>query len=410
MENNLFINSISKFKEDLIEIRFLSELVPYRTTVRFLLSLMLQDRTQKYSTKIKMNQAIDDLYGASFRISNMGYGKNSVLSIQLKSINEKYADKGHLRKRIQFLNEVIYHPLFSDEVFTEAKKDLYDHIQRIVENPGRYALRQALSVAGEGYPLSIFHEGSLEDLETITLQDVIDEYQRMLKDDYISIHFIGDEKEDNVRRYLNQYLPLQNQKVLLPSTYLLHSNEEKNISENKDLEQTNVVVVYNTNCNIESEDYWPLKVGCALLGQLPISLLFQHVREQKSLCYDISSSIITFDGVLIIRTSIDYQNIEEVLLMIDKEMEDVKAGNYDEMLIDMAIKMLENSYISSEDYNSMLLNLSYQNLLLNRNETIYDFIDSIRKITKKDISDVFQKIQKNTTYIVGKDTQDEESN
>ena len=137
MENNLFINSISKFKEDLIEIRFLSELVPYRTTVRFLLSLMLQDRTQKYSTIIKMNQAIDDLYGASFRISNMGYGKNSVLSIQLKSINEKYADKGHLRKRINFLNEFIYHPLFSDEVFTEAKKDLYDHIQRIVENPER---------------------------------------------------------------------------------------------------------------------------------------------------------------------------------------------------------------------------------------------------------------------------------
>ena len=52
-----------------------------------------------------------------------------------------------------------------------------------------------------------------------------------------------------------------------------------------------------------------------VLGGFPHSKLFRNVREKSGLCYDASSSIERFKGLLVIFAGIDAANFEETAQM-----------------------------------------------------------------------------------------------
>ena len=399
---DLYVVNTDKFKDLSLEIRFLAEVNEKNATTRSLLTLMMQDRCSKYDTKQKMNEALDDLYGAYLSIRCTGYGKGAMIRFGIRVIDTKFSDEDLLTQQFSFINEIIFQPLLNEVVFKEAKESLANELLRIEDEPREYASKLALSIAGKGQPLAIDINGSLEVLKMITLDDIKAEYQSMINNDQITIGLVGNITTITAKNLCKTYLPFVKRTTINESYYTFTTDRPKRDIVEKNIEQTVLMMIYNTDITINDRLYWPLKLATAMLGQLPVSLLFMEVREKRSLCYSISSSLLSFDGVMIVNTSMDYKNIEQTEELIKQQVENIKNNAFSDELLESAKQLLINSVKSIIDNANAILNFAYLNHLAANDQSYQQTIEIIETTTRKDIQQAFNSLHLNTTFILKK--------
>ena len=399
---DLYVVNTDKFKDLSLEIRFLAEVNEKNATTRSLLTLMMQDRCFKYDTKQKMNEALDDLYGAYLSIRCTGYGKGAMIRFGIRVIDTKFSDEDLLTQQFSFINEIIFQPLLNEVVFKEAKESLANELLRIEDEPREYASKLALSIAGKGQPLAIDINGSLEVLKMITLDDIKAEYQSMINNDQITIGLVGNITTITAKNLCKTYLPFVKRTTINESYYTFTTDRPKRDIVEKNIEQTVLMMIYNTDITINDRLYWPLKLATAMLGQLPVSLLFMEVREKRSLCYSISSSLLSFDGVMIVNTSMDYKNIEQTEELIKQQVENIKNNAFSDELLESAKQLLINSVKSIIDNANAILNFAYLNHLAANDQSYQQTIEIIETTTRKDIQQAFNSLHLNTTFILKK--------
>ncbi len=399
---DLYVVNTDKFKDLSLEVRFLAEVNEKNATTRSLLTLMMQDRSLKYDSKLKMNNALDDLYGAYLSIRCTGYGKGAMIRFGLRVIDNKFSDEDLLTQQFAFVNEIIFKPLLNEKVFKEAKESLTNELLRIEDEPREYASKLALNIAGKGQPLAIDINGDLEVLKTITLDDIKKEYQNMIDNDQITIGIVGNITTEIAKRLCMTYLPFNKRSTISKSYYTFKSDKAKHNVVEKNIEQTVLMMIYNSDITINDHLYWPLKLATAMLGQLPISLLFMEIREKRSLCYNISSSLLSFDGVMIINTGMDYKNIEQTETLIKQQIASIQDNTYGDELLESAKQLLINSVRSVIDNANAILNFAYLNHLANNDQSYEQTIKKIEMITKEEIQQAFNSLSLNTTFILKK--------
>lgn len=400
-----FIQSI-KFKDICISINFINKNEEKKATERSLLSMMLVDRCNRYDTKKKMNEVADHLYGCSLGSRAVTYGKAHCIEIRSKIINPLYIHENHniLNDWLNFLNEVLFHPLmnhekFDEDLFQENKSILLSKIKRKEDDAQSYTVMKAFEIAGKDQPLSVRVRGSKESLEKLKKEDVTSCYHSMLKEDQIEIIVCGDIDENALFKLVAQKLNFVDRKVNYETFYLLKPQEFGFSREERNQPQTNIAMVYATQTTVKDSDYPALKVANGILGQLPSSYLFQVVREQNSLCYSISSNLISYDGACLISTGIEEENIDKTLNLIQKQIERCKQGDISDDLLETTKKMLIGALMNSLDEMSSIIGYQLGNSILKRNYPIEENIRSVSAVTKEDVVKVFQKMTHVATFI-----------
>lgn len=401
------LQNTPKFKDLVISVRFLCPLNRKQSLCRNLLSLMLQDRCLKYSTKNKVTEALDDLYGASIASRTLTYGKAHMLEFRCKVLNEKFCATAHLEKQFELVHQFLFHPLFQQDNFKEAKDNYMDAIKRRMDKPSAYATNQAMLIMGKDTPLVDACMPSLSEIEQITLQDIKDAWQKMMTQDHITVQIQGEMAEDVIRRYVHRFLPFTNQYAPIECEYTIHQKELQETTETRHIDQTTLIMMFETNMTSSHPDFWKLRCANALFGQLPTSLLFQEVREKHALCYSIYSSIMSYEGCMNISTGISYENLKEAYQLIIEQFNRMKQGDFSEDDLNTAKMMLKDSVLSTADDMNATLNFNYQNLLLNQDRTLESCLKKIEDTTRQDVIDLFNRIEHKVTYVLKQEVQDE---
>ena len=147
----------TKFKDIAVSIRFQNMLEKKNACARSLLALMLCDRSIAYDTKKKMSDKQDALYGATLSAQTAGFGASQIIEIRSKIINPHFIDdeKQIVEEWVNFIKEILFSPLLTQEAFDESKHILLSKIERMMDDPGQYVISQGLKKAGEGTPLAI---------------------------------------------------------------------------------------------------------------------------------------------------------------------------------------------------------------------------------------------------------------
>lgn len=395
----------NKFKDIGVSIRFMSDLHKERATIRSLLALMLCDRCQKFDSKQKMSTHQDELYGATLSAQTIGYGASQVLDIRSKIIHPAYAKEDMLLDDLfQFLHEIIFSPLLDEAVFHESKKILQAKIERLEDEPAQYVVRKGFQIGGEGTPLEISSLGDLEVLKKVTLEDVRNIYQKMIEEDNIHILVCGDVEEEELAKRCKQYMNFDSRKSKYSSSYRVSNNRKEIYKEEyRNVTQSNIMMLWFTNTAINDDDYYALRVANAMFGQYPSSYLFQEVREKNSLCYSISSNLITFDGALGVTTGVEKEQIQHAIDLIKTQFQRICEGDFDDQLIEISKTMIMNSLLATKDSMGSLLALSYQNAVLSRNQQVEDIIKQIQKVSREEIIAVMKKCELKMTFVLTKE-------
>lgn len=404
----------TQYKDVILTIRFLTALNRKSMIIRTLLSQMLCDRCEKWPTKQALSGHLDDLYGASVIAKDYNYGKCNVFEFRIKGLNDQYTNENTYERLYKTVEEFLFHPLMNqglldEEMFQEAKREYIMANARRVEQPQAKAVSKACALLGQGQALSETQLIQKAEIEAITLNEVSEEYKRMLQQDQIMIYVIGKLDEELTERYVRRFFPFEARELQVESVYTLPTIPLIEESETLKIDQTILVMMFSTQITIASEDYWKLRVANGLFGQLPTSLLFQEVREKRSLCYSISSNALSYEGGLLCSTGIQKSRVNEVKECILEQVERMRNGDFKEEELSTSINMLKNAVYGSYDDPLSTLNFVFQNELLHRNETIEESIQTIESTTKQDIMRIFKQLVHCVTFSLEQEEENEEA-
>ena len=348
----------SYYKNCVMAVRFFQPFKEIENTKLALLAQLIKDRNKKYPSKALMQGFRDNLYGASISSRTFGYGPTQVLEVRLSCISERFVDEPLQAKQLQGLADLIYQPLINQETLDEAKRSVADKINRFLENPMNLAVHNSLSILGEGLPLGLNAQGRIEDLEGITVKEMLEFHQKVILTLKAQMVIGGNFREgiiNSIGIVFQYHRPLEYQ----PEFSLYSSETYRQQIDQLPLQQATLIEAYQTSISIFDPLYYALRIGNLILGQLPTSHLFQELREKHSLCYSVGSRIIAFDGLMLLTTSLDESNIEKASDLMRQQVNRMMQGDFTQQQIDSAKNMLISTFDSIFDDEYAIINFVF---------------------------------------------------
>lgn len=365
-------------------------------TATNLLIYMMKNKTETYDSKQKFISALNLAYGMKLYFGLSSYGDDLMLSMRVQYIRQDLVeDTNYMSRVVDLIDQALFHSVFDMNNFEEAKYLLKTKLQRMLDDPDSLAVYSTFLNMDTDHKISIPVQGFLEDLDTISLEEILDVYKtfRGLEK---HVYFCG-LMDPLMKSYLES---IDVNRELISHHTLLQDTLYKEHIIQKDISQSSLCLVYETNIDIFSSSYYALYLMNCILGQSPSSLLFNEVREKKSLCYSVQSSLIRFDGVLMIYCGTSKENLEYALQVIDQQIDRLCHMDYEDTLLEIAKKDCIDSLIAASDQPFSLISQWFLDSLLHRSMTREDKIEAIQAVTKEDIQRVSQQLRKVSCVIV----------
>lgn len=388
--------SSNKFSDVSVAIRTQLPLERSTITAYNILVYMLKTKTELFKTKQALISNLNEAYGMKLACGLSSYGADLILTTRIQYIRSDWIEEeDYIHKVKEITDQVLFHSVLDEASFEEAKYLYRNKLTRILDDPDGLAIYTCLTTLNTNYEISIPIQGSLDDLDQLTLQDIQNVYSAYLKaDKHIFVCGCLDEEMKTYLERMDSSSKLNSTRSLLPILDYQEEIIEKNIS------QSSIALLYATSTDILSEDYYKMFVMNSLLGQSPTSLLFEEVREKHSLCYSISSYLIQFDGALIITLGTNKENIEKAIDLINQQIQRIIDLDFDPELLNTAKKDCIDSLIVAQDYPFSQIDQRFMDVLLSRDTDRDKKIKNIQKVSLEDVSAAAKKLKKISSVIV----------
>lgn len=401
-KGKLIIENTKKFKDIYIIVRMFYPISQQNANYGAIICQLLCDKTNKYPSKELLKKVLDNLYDAKVFCSNSIIGNTGVLDVGIAAICGKYVDQDILTPQIDLLSEVLFNPCidesgFNSELFEEGKENVLFDLLRNEDQPSIHAHDQAMKIFGKGYPLEIVANGESTGIKEVNNHQAYIWYQNLLANNYREIFAIGEVEEEVLDKFFDKFNPIS--ETVENVTYHKPLGHKQEITEEASIDQSQLIIIMHTPINVTDGLYYPLAVGNTLFGQLPTSLLFQEVREKRSLCYRISSRLLSYEGGLYISTGIARENLTTTSELIYALVERMQVGDFNDELIDMAKNMLLDTLRSSYDSLFGYLQESFKILHIDDRASFEFSKQQILAVSKDQIIEAFNSLQLETVYI-----------
>lgn len=410
---NLHIINTKKFKTITVEVDFRRNTLKEEITKRNLLKSILLHSTKEYPDERDLIKQTENLYDLKLISANTRIGNYSNLGFKIRFLNEKYTKPGMNKESISFLMDILFKPNVKDNAFleenlTNCKNKLEKNIKSIQDNKLKYALFKLLETT-ENMPYSYNPYGYIEDLAAIDGKNLYEYYKSILDEDLIDIFVVGDVDKLEIKEILKEYFKARTFKKDIKDVVVKELSIQKKPIEKEqatDANQTQLTILCSLNGITDFERKYVLMVYSELLGGSSNSLLFDAVREKNSYAYYVNSNVKSYDNTMMIYSGIENENVEDVLKLIKKVLQNVSKGKFEQKDLENAKQTIIASINASKDSQSGIINTYFAKVLVGA-EDFEKRIENVKKITKNDIMNVAKKVHIHTTYILKGDCNEE---
>ena len=396
-----------KFKNCSMEIMFRNKLEKSEITQNNMLVDMLVQSSNKYPKRRDVSIELENLYSASFRGFTTRLGSSVMLSFCLDFLNPKYCEKGYLDEVLSLPFEMLLNPNiknneFDNRSFNIIKNRIKSDIESMKENATKYAFRRSLVNMDENSPSSYYMVGYMDDLEAITPSNLVDAYNNLLNNYTCDIFVIGNLDMDEVVTTIKNKFNNRTIKTDKIELYVDNSLRKKNIDveETGKYEQDSFIMIYNLDDLSERERNFVIHIYNIILGSGGLtSKLYRYLREENSLCYNVSSMIQKYDGLLMIYSGIDGKDKDLCIDLVNKAMKEMSSGDFSDLELENAIKTVISSLKMGEDTQGGIVNNYLFNYL--DNLPLYEErVKEFKTVTKEEVINVAKKLKLNTIYLL----------
>lgn len=368
---------------------------------RFMLPKLMSATTKSYPTRQKLNQKMEELYGAYIKVRTERMANLSVMSLVLTCVDPNIVkDDSLLDQALALFHEVIEEErIFNEDVFNDEKRMLIEQWETLKDKKRAYAREQFLHhFFGDdlyAYPIS----GTLRDIKKLKLEDVESYYKDMITNQvkYIVINGRTDQLDlGHIESMLGKTKALNIPFV----TTFREPREVTYVTENTKMQQAIVRMGYILKIYRHDKLYDAAVLLDTILGGYPESRLFKIIREQEGLCYDIASGYDYYKGVMMISSGIDVSKLDHALKQIEALVEQLKNEGITELELTHAKAYYIHQLKTSLDSQSTLTKRAFVRDMLHYHESVEDKISLIQRVTLDDVNQAAKMLVYDTCYVL----------
>ena len=235
---------------------------------------------------------------------------------------------------LNLLRKIITQPTFPNASF-EALKAKEKSRLRLSLGQTPYIAAKALSKAiyGSNHPYQ--NNTTIENIETLSREDIIASWEKMVATSSIDI-YVGGLPDDQVKAALRQFAnELRQTSVQTAERVYRQSSPDQpgEITIKVDGAKQASVALGIPTIDRTHPDYIPLRMAVVALGGYFASRLMTNIREEKGLTYGISASLygIRHDAFVSINADCDPRYVDEVIRNIHLEINKLAAEPMDDL-------------------------------------------------------------------------------
>lgn len=402
-----FIQS-EKFKTNKIKVRFSAPMSEKTIAGRVLTASMLETSNALYPTSQSFREKLANLYGANFSTSLSRRGLVHYLDINLSFVRDQFLSRKNVLtdEMLEFLKASLFSPLsngdaFDAKTFEIEKKNVLTDLEAEIENHFYHAHRKLNDLFYDLSEMRIPRVGTVELVEKETAESSFSTFQQMLKEDQIDFFFIGNFNEIAVRDKIQDFHFAEREQPLELMYQQNYSNVTRENLEQREVHQSIIELAYHFSAQYGDSEHLPLIVLNGLLGGFAHSKLFVNVREKESLAYTISSNFDIFSGLLRIYAGIDRANRTKNIALINRQILDLKRGNFTDDELEQTKKMLKNSILLAQDRQNTLIERAYMSAVLGKKFlSLEAWLESLENVRKNEVIKAAQQLKLQAIYFM----------
>lgn len=405
----LHILPSKKYKTISIVAKFKAPLKREGITERALLPHVLQKATNNHPDVRSLQGAFENLYGTALSSDGSKKGENHVISFRMEVVNEAYLNDQEpiLEEAFKLFHEVLFDPKLEDMGFDASivkreKQTLEQKITSIKDDKMSYANLRLMDNMCAGEPYALHVHGYLEDMSAITPQSLYNYYQSMIKNDLLDVYIIGDLDQEFSEKLTEKYF-VRDESSNEDNDQLSVSkqiDEVKEIVEREEVNQGKLHIGYRTYTKFGDDDYYALQIFNGIFGGFPSSKLFMNVREKHSLAYYAASRFESHKGLLLVFSGVDPKDYDQAKSIILEQMEAMKKGEFTEEQVNETKELVINQLQETMDNANGLIEVLYHQMISGSEMPANELMENIRKVTKKDVVQMANKIDLDTIYFL----------
>jgi predicted Zn-dependent peptidase len=284
---------------------------------------------------------------------------------------------------------MFFNSLFQQEEIDKEISVVIEEIKMYEDSPEDVVHDKLTELIFKNSPMAYNILGTEENLKTFTTKKVV-EYMKKNYTPYNTVIAVAGsfDEQEFVRMINEKFKDWHNDNIKHVDPEAEYKRSV--VGVNKDLEQLHMCIG-NKTIGRHHKNYYPLLVLNNLFGGTMSSRIFQEVREKKGLVYSIYSFVSNYSntGIFSIYAGMSYNQAEDALRTILKEMISIKNGNISDEEFNRAKQQIKGNYILGlESTSSRMSSIGRRELLYNEIQYPEEVIESINNVKKKDVLNV----------------------
>jgi predicted Zn-dependent peptidase len=272
---------------------------------------MLFKGTRNYPTARLISEAIEGV-GGTFNAST---GKE-VTSYTARVPSEE------LSAVMTVLADMVRYPLFDSTEIEKERSVIIEELSATRDDPQEWVNLLVDEAMWPALPLGRDDAGTIESVSGLQRNDMLTYLDTYYRPNSLVISVAGNVQHERVLELVQQLFGDWQQREIPSYAESLPPRDSRPVRiVEKDTEQTNVCIA-TLGTAYGSPDHYPLLLINAILGDGMSSRLFQSVREEQGLAYDIGSYLNSYaeTGSLVISAGVDPSQTEGVVRAINAEL------------------------------------------------------------------------------------------
>ncbi len=316
-----------------------------------------------------------------------------------------YVQKDDTKKIMDFFAELLFDPDFSQKDLAIEKEIVRQEILDSEDDPGEVNYNLFCKYFWPNSLLGLPVSGDIKNLETFSYGDIYERLQSLLQGDKITIVASGAVSLEEVVEYaeknFSHLVKGKRAEFVTPDTSLgVYAIQEK-FSQ----------VHFSLGCSAPgmlSDRFDAAVVASAILGGGMSSRLFQALREDNGLVYDVGAAL-DFNkdtSALIISGACENRNLAQALELISGEISEFKAEKLDTDEVERNIQSIKSQMlIELDSVQSRMWRMLESEYVYGELISIKDQIAKYERLTLKDLEEEKLKILSNFLLVLTGDVE-----
>jgi predicted Zn-dependent peptidase len=327
-------------------------------------------------------------------IESIGGEINAYTSTERTSFYVRVLGK-HFDKGLDIISDIIQNPLFDQKALEKERKVILKEINMVTDEPRFHQWILFQKTLFKKHPTKNPTYGTVEAVKKISRKNLVDYYRANYKPTNLILTVVGNLDKKSLKKIENKFANFKpgiiekQEKVKEPK-----ENKPTKAKEKRRMFSSYLVLGYKTPTRLNKDSY-TLDVIRSILGRGQSGKIFDEVRNKRGLAYDVGAhfeSAVDY-GYFAVHVNTEKKNLNKCIKIILDEFKKLK--NLTEKELNEAKNYLEGEfYLQNEDNYQHADQLGFWELVKD-SKLMKDYTKKIKKVTKKDISNVVNKYFRN---------------